>query len=506
MSMISLKKIKIHDKIIHTNKHDNEETRKSLVKFKLRTGRIDKIKCGKNIKSKSLIFYRDIYFALFLLICIFQCFYEGPFNHSCSNQKRTHKKNHRYRILTDYHHISNENTNKTNTLFEPYNDKKEEKKSSGLSRIFVSGTNKTQTKVSNNKRDISLTVKNQNNETNKFRNNNNDKRISSVSNKRNNSINNNNKEEECTKNFTQYLHYFNTNFGEKQNKNVTNAQTNNYTHKSIPHNNNQKVKEQQYNNQTQKKNKIINYPRQDSQTSNYTRYTSRTNNQQYSETETETETEEEEELQGHSAVYTRKIQKSGNRHESLQLYNIKETSKKNKKKSQSNNTNNNTIGNNDFNKHTDEPLNANQNIPYGYTKQYDNSRQSEQFLQFTPYGPYQQIAPYGPYVQNGNHMEHAPYVVTSSGELMLPQYDANAGYVALPVDALTQQQINLYIDSAIQTRELQMRQVYKRELMQYKSELDSEYEYKRSTLKYQYRLINAAMIFLLLGSLLACLL
>ncbi|CDO62221.1 Plasmodium exported protein, unknown function [Plasmodium reichenowi] len=592
MSMSNLKKIKIDDKIIHTNKHDNEERRKSLAKLKLRKGQNDKIKCGTNIKRKGFIFYRDFYFILFLLVYIFQSFNECPFNHYCSYQK----KNQYYRILADYHNISDTSTNKTNTLFEPSTVKKDEKtnkqtKNSGLSDIFVSEMNETHTNVSNNKREISLTVKNQNNQTNKSKNNKNDKRLISVSNKRNQSISNSNKEEECTKNFTQYLNYFNNNFGEKQNKNTTptnefseqqqqqhhnalknknrnNSERDNYTHTNIPNkNNNKKVKGQQYNHQTEKINnyprqdsqtsyygrytsrtnnpprqdnqtnyysrynsrtnnqprqdnqtsyysrynsRTNNQPRQDSQTSYYSRYTSRTNNQHRSETKGEGD---DEELQGHSVVYNDKMRKSNNRHESLHSYNIKENPKKNKNKPQGNNTNNNKTENYDFNKHTTEQSNSEPNGSYAYNQQYDHSTQYEQFIplaqyapyqQITPYGPSGQIVQYGPYVQNGNHIEPVPYAVTSSGELMVPQYNANGAYVAVPVDTFTQQQINLYIDSTVQGRELQMRQVYTRELMQYKRELDSEYEYKRGTLKLQQRLINVAMLSLLIGTIFLC--
>ncbi|KNC36253.1 hypothetical protein PFLG_01074 [Plasmodium falciparum RAJ116] len=595
MSMSNLKKTKIDDKIIHTNKHDNEERRKRLVILKRRKGQNDKIKCGTNIK-----------------LYIFQSFNECPFNHYCSYQE---KKQH-YRILADYHNISDTSTNKTNTLFEPSNVKKEEQKNkqtknSGLSHMFSSEINKTQTNESNNKREISLTVKNQKNQTNKSKNNKKDKRNISISNKRNQSIssnnNNNNKEEEeeCTKNFTQYLHYFNSNFRENQNinttptnefseqqqqqqhhndlknKNKNNSEGHNYTHTNLPNNNNNnKVKGQQYNHQTENKNKnkIINYPRQDSQTSYYGRYTSRTNNQprqdnqtnhygrynsrtnnqprqdnqtnyysrytsrsnnpprQYSQTSyygrytsrtnnqhrSENENDDEsdyddddddEELQGHSVVYNDKIRKSNNRHESLHSYNIKETPKKNKKKSQRNNTNNNKTDNYDFNKHTSQQINSESNGSYGYNQQYNHSTQHELFIpqahytpyqQITPYGPSGQIVHYGPYIQNGNHIEPVPYVVTSSGELMVPQYNANGAYVAVPVDAITQQQINLYIDSTVQRRELQMRNVYTQELVQYKRELDLEHQYKKKTLKFQQLLINAAMLSLLIGSICLC--
>ncbi|KOB61345.1 hypothetical protein PFHG_03076 [Plasmodium falciparum HB3] len=540
MSMSNLKKTKIDDKIIHTNKHDNEERRKRLC----------------------------------------------PFNHYCSYQE---KKQH-YRILADYHNISDTSTNKTNTLFEPSNVKKEEQKNkqtknSGLSHMFSSEINKTQTNESNNKREISLTVKNQKNQTNKSKNNKKDKRNISISNKRNQSIssnnnNNNNKEEEeeCTKNFTQYLHYFNSNFRENQNinttptnefseqqqqqqhhndlknKNKNNSEGHNYTHTNLPNNNNNnKVKGQQYNHQTENKNKnkIINYPRQDSQTSYYGRYTSRTNNQPRQDNQTnyysrytsrsnnpprqdsqtsyygrytsrtnnqhrsenenddESDYDDDEELQGHSVVYNDKIRKSNNRHESLHSYNIKETPKKNKKKSQRNNTNNNKTDNYDFNKHTSQQINSESNGSYGYNQQYNHSTQHELFIpqahytpyqQITPYGPSGQIVHYGPYIQNGNHIEPVPYVVTSSGELMVPQYNANGAYVAVPVDAITQQQINLYIDSTVQRRELQMRNVYTQELVQYKRELDLEHQYKKKTLKFQQLLINAAMLSLLIGS------
>ncbi|ETW20991.1 hypothetical protein PFFVO_00117 [Plasmodium falciparum Vietnam Oak-Knoll (FVO)] len=592
MSMSNLKKTKIDDKIIHTNKHDNEERRKRLVILKRRKGQNDKIKCGTNIKRKGFIFYRNFYFVLFLLVYIFQSFNECPFNHYCSYQE---KKQH-YRILADYHNISDTSTNKTNTLFEPSNVKKEEQKNkqtknSGLSHMFSSEINKTQTNESNNKREISLTVKNQKNQTNKSKNNKKDKRNISISNKRNQSIssnnnNNNNKEEEeeCTKNFTQYLHYFNSNFRENQNinttptnefseqqqqqqhhndlknKNKNNSEGHNYTHTNLPNNNNNnKVKGQQYNHQTENKNKnkIINYPRQDSQTSYYGRYTSRTNNQPRQDNQTnyysrytsrsnnpprqdsqtsyygrytsrtnnqhrsENENDDEsdyddddEELQGHSVVYNDKIRKSNNRHESLHSYNIKETPKKNKKKSQRNNTNNNKTDNYDFNKHTSQQINSESNGSYGYNQQYNHSTQHELFIpqahytpyqQITPYGPSGQIVHYGPYIQNGNHIEPVPYVVTSSGELMVPQYNANGAYVAVPVDAITQQQINLYIDSTVQRRELQMRNVYTQELVQYKRELDLEHQYKKKTLKFQQLLINAAMLSLLIGSIFLCL-
>ncbi|CAX51195.1 hypothetical protein CYL21_3564 [Plasmodium falciparum NF54] len=586
MSMSNLKKTKIDDKIIHTNKHDNEERRKRLVILKRRKGQNDKIKCGTNIKRKGFIFYRNFYFVLFLLVYIFQSFNECPFNHYCSYQE---KKQH-YRILADYHNISDTSTNKTNTLFEPSNVKKEEQKNkqtknSGLSHMFSSEINKTQTNESNNKREISLTVKNQKNQTNKSKNNKKDKRNISISNKRNQSIssnnnNNNNKEEEeeCTKNFTQYLHYFNSNFRENQNinttptnefseqqqqqqhhndlknKNKNNSEGHNYTHTNLPNNNNNnKVKGQQYNHQTENKNKnkIINYPRQDSQTNHYGRYTSRTNNQPRQDNQTnyysrytsrsnnpprqdsqtsyygrytsrtnnqhrsenenddESDYDDDEELQGHSVVYNDKIRKSNNRHESLHSYNIKETPKKNKKKSQRNNTNNNKTDNYDFNKHTSQQINSESNGSYGYNQQYNHSTQHELFIpqahytpyqQITPYGPSGQIVHYGPYIQNGNHIEPVPYVVTSSGELMVPQYNANGAYVAVPVDAITQQQINLYIDSTVQRRELQMRNVYTQELVQYKRELDLEHQYKKKTLKFQQLLINAAMLSLLIGS------
>ncbi|EUR82563.1 hypothetical protein PFBG_00126 [Plasmodium falciparum 7G8] len=544
MSMSNLKKTKIDDKIIHTNKHDNEERRKRLVILKRRKGQNDKIKCGTNIKRKGFIFYRNFYFVLFLLVYIFQSFNECPFNHYCSYQE---KKQH-YRILADYHNISDTSTNKTNTLFEPSNVKKEEQKNkqtknSGLSHMFSSEINKTQTNESNNKREISLTVKNQKNQTNKSKNNKKDKRNISISNKRNQSIssnnnNNNNKEEEeeCTKNFTQYLHYFNSNFRENQNinttptnefseqqqqqqhhndlknKNKNNSEGHNYTHTNLPNNNNNnKVKGQQYNHQTENKNKnkIINYPRQDSQTSYYGRYTKNENDDESDYDDDD----DDEELQGHSVVYNDKIRKSNNRHESLHSYNIKETPKKNKKKSQRNNTNNNKTDNYDFNKHTSQQINSESNGSYGYNQQYNHSTQHELFIpqahytpyqQITPYGPSGQIVHYGPYIQNGNHIEPVPYVVTSSGELMVPQYNANGAYVAVPVDAITQQQINLYIDSTVQRRELQMRNVYTQELVQYKRELDLEHQYKKKTLKFQQLLINAAMLSLLIGSIFLC--
>ncbi|ETW51843.1 hypothetical protein PFMALIP_00117 [Plasmodium falciparum MaliPS096_E11] len=469
MSMSNLKKTKIDDKIIHTNKHDNEERRKRLVILKRRKGQNDKIKCGTNIKRKGFIFYRNFYFVLFLLVYIFQSFNECPFNHYCSYQE---KKQH-YRILADYHNISDTSTNKTNTLFEPSNVKKEEQKNkqtknSGLSHMFSSEINKTQTNESNNKREISLTVKNQKNQTNKSKNNKKDKRNISISNKRNQSIssnnnNNNNKEEEeeCTKNFTQYLHYFNSNFRENQNINTT--PTNEFS---------EQQQQQQHHNDLKNKNK------NNSEGHNYT-HTNLPNNNNNNK-----------KLYGlifffyitNCIIFIL-----------LTLYYFFFF-------------NSSSL----YTHHPSQQINSESNGSYGYNQQYNHSTQHELFIpqahytpyqQITPYGPSGQIVHYGPYIQNGNHIEPVPYVVTSSGELMVPQYNANGAYVAVPVDAITQQQINLYIDSTVQGRELQMRNVYTQELVQYKRELDLEHQYKKKKLKFQQKLINTAMLSLLIGSL-----